>query len=304
MGRMKKQIIAFLLLMVIGAQMIAHFGYTKAEATEQKVIPDEAIRLRILANSDSEEDQALKRKVRDRVKAQIDAWVVNLKSIEDARRIIQSRLPELEKTVEQTLREEKSNQSFTVEFGKHIKFPTKVYGNFLYPAGEYEAVLVKLGKGEGANWWCVLFPPLCFLDFSSGTAVAQEDVQTASAAEKPAEEEQKEEARPEEKPKKTAAEKKNAEKEQPEQEERNTKELQAETENVTETEVKAKDIAESKVKEQASEPKKKEKEEAKEKSELEEADQKEQPKKIVVKEEEEPQVKFFIGEVFSSLFSK
>lgn len=304
MGRMKKQIIAFLLLMVIGAQMMAHFGYTTVEATEQKVIPDEAIRLRILANSDSEEDQALKRKVRDRVKAQIDTWVVDLKSIEDARRIIQSRLPELEKTVEQTLREEKSNQSFTVEFGKHIKFPTKIYGNFLYPAGEYEAVLVTLGKGEGANWWCVLFPPLCFLDFSSGTAVAQEDVKTASAAEKPAEEEQTEETKPGEKPKKTAAEKKNAEKEQPEQEEGNIKEIQAETKKIKETKVavKAKDIAESKAAEQASEPKKKK--EAKEKTELEEVDQKKQPKKIVVKEEEEPQVKFFIGEVFSSLFSK
>lgn len=302
MGRMKKQIIAFLLLMVIGAQMMTHFGYTKAEATEQKVIPDEAIRLRILANSDSEEDQALKRKVRDRVKAQIDAWVVNLTSIEDARHIIQSRLPELEKTVEQTLREEKSNQSFTVEFGKHIKFPTKVYGNFLYPAGEYEAVLVKLGKGEGANWWCVLFPPLCFLDFSSGTAVAQEDVQNvpAPAAEGAAEEKQTE-ARPEEKPKQTVAEQKNVAKEQPKQEERNIKKVQTEAKNITETEVKAKDVAQSKVDEQPSEPKK---EEAKEKSALEEVDQKEQSKKIVVKEEEEPQVKFFIVEAFSSLFSK
>lgn len=301
MERMKKQIIAFLLLMVIGAQMMTHFGYIKAEATEQKVIPDEAIRLRILANSDSEEDQALKRKVRDRVKAQIDTWVVNLKSIEDARHIIQSRIPELEKTVEQTLREEKSNQSFTVEFGKHIKFPTKVYGNFLYPAGEYEAVLVKLGKGEGANWWCVLFPPLCFLDFSSGTAVAQEDVQKTSApAEEPAEEKRTEEARPEEKPKKAVAEQKDAEKEKPKQEERNIKEIQAEAKNTTETEVKAKDIVESKVEEQASEP---EKEETKEKSALEEVDQKEQPKEIVVEEEKEPQVKFFIVEAFSSLFS-
>lgn len=302
MGRMKKQIIAFLLLMVIGAQMMTHFGYIKAEATEQKVIPDEAIRLRILANSDSEEDQALKRKVRDRVKAQIDAWVVNLKSIEDARHIIQSRLPELEKTVEQTLREEKSNQSFTVEFGKHIKFPTKVYGNFLYPAGEYEAVLVKLGKGEGANWWCVLFPPLCFLDFSSGTAVAQEDVQAAPApaAEVAVEEKKTEEARPEEKPKKTVAEQKNVEKEQPKQEESNMKEPKVEK-NITETEVKAKDAAESKAKEQSSEPKK---EETQEKLVLEEVDGKERPKKIVVQEEEEPQVKFFIVEVFSSLFSK
>lgn len=169
---MKKQVIAFLILLVIGAQLTAHFGYTKAEA---KVIPNEAIRLRILANSDSEKDQALKRKVRDQVKAQIDTWVADLTSIDDARLIIQSRIPELEQTVAQVLKEEGSKQSYKVEFGKHIKFPTKLYGNFLYPAGEYEAVLVTLGKGEGANWWCVLFPPLCFLDFSSGTAVRKEE---------------------------------------------------------------------------------------------------------------------------------
>ena len=52
-----------------------------------------------------------------------------------------------------------------MKFGKNVKFPTKVYGNFTYPAGEYEAVLITIGKGEGANWWCVLFPPMCFLRF-------------------------------------------------------------------------------------------------------------------------------------------
>ncbi len=155
----------------MGAQITAHFGYTKAQAN---TIPNDAIRLRILANSDSEQDQALKRKVRDRVKEQIDTWVADLRSVEEARVIIQSRTPQLEKTVAQVLKEEHSNQSYKVEFNTHISFPTKVYGNFIYPAGEYEAVLVTLGKGEGANWWCVLFPPLCFLDFGTGTAIQKE----------------------------------------------------------------------------------------------------------------------------------
>ena len=62
-----------------------------------------------------------------------------------------------------------------MKFSKNVKFPTKVYGNFIYPAGEYEAVLITIGEGEGANWWCVLFPPMCFLDFSSGTAVRKEE---------------------------------------------------------------------------------------------------------------------------------
>jgi stage II sporulation protein R len=62
-----------------------------------------------------------------------------------------------------------------VDFGQ-AEFPTKLYGQYLYPAGEYEAVIITLGEGDGANWWCVLFPPLCFLDFSNGTAVSQSPI--------------------------------------------------------------------------------------------------------------------------------
>ncbi|MBO9130086.1 stage II sporulation protein R [Bacillus sp. 165] len=180
---MKKQVITLLILMVIGTQFTVYFGYKKAEASNATVIPDEAIRLRILANSDSSADQALKRKVRDEVKEQIDGWVQDLTSFKEARQVIQDHLPEIERTVAQTLKKEGSNQTFTVKFGKHIKFPTKMYGNFIYPAGEYEAVLVTLGKGEGANWWCVLFPPLCFLDFSNGDAVKKERPKAVKAKE-------------------------------------------------------------------------------------------------------------------------
>ncbi|MGG3520602.1 stage II sporulation protein R [Bacillus pseudomycoides] len=172
---MKKQAIAYFLLLLIGAQLLVQFGYMKVDAKGKTVIPKEAVRLRILANSDSKEDQALKRKVRDEVKMQIDGWVADLKSFEDARRVIQSHIPEIEKTVANTLKREGSKESFQVTFSKNIKFPTKVYGNFIYPAGEYEAVLISIGKGEGANWWCVLFPPMCFLDFSSGSAVKKEE---------------------------------------------------------------------------------------------------------------------------------
>ena len=67
------------------------------------------------------------------------------------------------------------NQSVNVDFGQ-AEFPTKLYGQYLYPAGDYEAMIITLGEGEGANWWCVLFPPLCFLDFSNGTAVSQSPI--------------------------------------------------------------------------------------------------------------------------------
>lgn len=173
---MKKQTqaIIFMLLILIGANLIQIFDRAIVEAEGPVVIPDEAIRLRILANSDSNEDQALKRKVRDAVNAEITKWVEDLTSIEEARTLIDSRVPEIEKIAYQVLKQEGSNQSVNVDFD-NVNFPTKIYGNFIYPAGQYEAILISLGNGEGANWWCVLFPPLCFLDFSNGDAVKQVD---------------------------------------------------------------------------------------------------------------------------------
>ncbi len=159
--------------MLIGAN--SHLLIKETSAEGYQVIPDEAIRLRILANSDSKEDQALKRKVRDAVNAEITVWVAELTSIEAARELIQERLPEIEKIVARVLEEEKSNQNYSVDYGRNVQFPTKLYGQFLYPAGEYEAILISLGEAEGANWWCVLFPPLCFLDFSTGDAIEASD---------------------------------------------------------------------------------------------------------------------------------
>lgn len=136
------------------------------------MIPNEAIRLRILADSDSDKDQAIKRLVRDEVNKEITKWVEDLTSLDDARNIIKSKLPEIQAIAEEIVATEGSNQSVKTEFDK-VQFPTKLYGQFLYPAGEYEAILITLGEGEGANWWCVLYPPLCFLDFSNGEATSE-----------------------------------------------------------------------------------------------------------------------------------
>lgn len=170
------------------------------------MIPDEAIRLRILANSDSEEDQALKRKVRDAVNEEITVWVAELTSIEAARELIQERLPEIEKIVARVLEEEKSNQSYSVDYGRNVQFPTKLYGQFLYPAGEYEAILISLGEAEGANWWCVLFPPLCFLDFSTGDAIEASDEEGTDVAMEQEEQEVEKEDKQDKKDKKENAE--------------------------------------------------------------------------------------------------
>lgn len=167
---MKKQAIIYFLLLIIGANIQILYTNQKVEATEPMVIPDEAIRLRILANSDSKKDQHVKRLIRDEVNAQITTWVQELTSVEDARDVIKSNLPTLEAIAKKVMKEQGMDQIIHVDFGK-VSFPTKLYGQLLYPAGEYEAVLITLGEGEGANWWCVLFPPMCFLDFSNGEAI-------------------------------------------------------------------------------------------------------------------------------------
>jgi stage II sporulation protein R len=163
--------LAYILILAIGTIVSLYIPKNEVTASESLVIPNEAIRLRILANSDAEEDQVLKRLVRDEVNANITNWVQELTNIENARDLLQSKLPEVQAIAEMVVKREGSTQSVQVEFGK-VQFPTKLYGQFLYPAGEYEAILITLGEGKGANWWCVLFPPLCFLDFSNGVAVS------------------------------------------------------------------------------------------------------------------------------------
>lgn len=178
----KKIVRLYLIILSIGTILSLYIPKSEVVADEPVVIPNEAIRLRILANSDSETDQAIKRLIRDAVNEEITEWVEELTSIEEARSLIRSRLPKIQQIVEKVLEEEQVNQPVKIDFGK-VDFPTKLYGQYLYPAGEYEAILITLGDGEGANWWCVLFPPLCFLDFSNGVAVSdgveEEDVQVS-----------------------------------------------------------------------------------------------------------------------------
>jgi stage II sporulation protein R len=171
---MKKKTIvwAYLIVLSLGTILSLYIPKNEVTAKEAVTIPGEAIRLRILANSDKGSDQELKRQVRDAVNAKITVWVQDLTSIDDARSVIKSRLPEIQATAESVVKQKGANQAVKVKFDK-VQFPTKLYGEFLYPAGEYEAILITLGEGKGANWWCVLFPPLCFLDFSNGIAVNQ-----------------------------------------------------------------------------------------------------------------------------------
>lgn len=168
-------IISLILICLVGWNK--HDQAVEAGEEDYQVIPDDAIRLRILANSDNEADQQLKHVVRDRVNEQVTEWVAEITDIEEARRLIQENLPEIEAIIHEVIEENGTENDFSVEYGSNISFPMKLYGNYLYPAGEYEAILITLGEGNGSNWWCVLFPPLCFLDFSFGTTVEAKDLE-------------------------------------------------------------------------------------------------------------------------------
>lgn len=141
-------------------------------------IPEESIRLRILANSDSAQDQALKREIRDAIIARMQEWVVGPHSLDEARAVVSAHLPEFDKLVGEMIASRGYNYPHKVDLGV-VPFPTKMYGNDVYPAGDYEALRVVIGSGEGQNWWCVLFPPLCFVDSVSGEAVASAAVVVA-----------------------------------------------------------------------------------------------------------------------------
>lgn len=131
--------------------------------TSASIIPEEAIRLRVIPNSNSEYDQNIKIKVRDTIQSELYNLLKDTKGIEEARNKIQDELTTLNQRVETTLNNEQYQEGYQVHFGRNY-FPEKTYKGIRYDEGYYESLVVTLGKGEGDNWWCVLFPPLCILE--------------------------------------------------------------------------------------------------------------------------------------------
>ncbi len=137
---------------------------TKAYSeTIQEGIASEVIRFHVLANSDSKEDQALKLKVRDAILDQFSYKFDGSKDIAQSRKIIQENLSAIERCARDVIEREGYTYGVKASLSKSI-FPTKQYANVKFPPGEYEALRVVIGEGKGKNWFCVMFPPLCFVD--------------------------------------------------------------------------------------------------------------------------------------------
>ena len=153
----KKQAeLALLLGMAISVFCAGFCGF----AEDYDNITDTVFRLHILANSDSEADQALKLKVRDAVLEKSAYLFENNASAEESARAAEEHLDEIRQTAEQVISENGSDYSVNCEVTE-MYFDNRVYGTVTMPAGEYTALRITIGEAQGKNWWCVMFPPLC-----------------------------------------------------------------------------------------------------------------------------------------------
>ncbi len=130
---------------------------------EALTIPKEAIRIRVIADNNSIESQNEKKYVSKNLEEFLNNLLKDVKDIKKARKLIKNNLDNIHKNIEKSLKDLKSKTKFKVNFGQN-KFPKKEFKGVIYKSGEYESLVVTLGNGNGDNWWCVLFPPLCLVD--------------------------------------------------------------------------------------------------------------------------------------------
>lgn len=131
---------------------------------ESIIIPNAAIRVRVIANSNNTYDLEAKENLRQDLEKKIYSLLKDITNIEEARKILTSNVKNIEIEVEENFKKQNYNNSYKVEYGLNY-FPEKEFKGIIYQEGYYESLVVTIGRGEGNNWWCVLYPPLCLLDF-------------------------------------------------------------------------------------------------------------------------------------------
>ncbi len=158
-----KMIITLSFLLFIYTSICA-FSYAEYISTD---ISNSVFRLHVLANSDSKEDQDLKYKVRDNLLNYMNSICNNCSNKEEAINLVEKNKNNFKQIALDTIHNEGYNYEVNINIG-NFEFPTKTYGDISLPSGFYDALRVEIGKAQGQNWWCVMFPPLCFVDVSSG----------------------------------------------------------------------------------------------------------------------------------------
>lgn len=151
---MKKLILIIILIITI---------ITLNQKQEELIIPKEAIRFRVIANSNNITDQNTKLLIRNTIQKHIQEDLKESNSIKQSRTIIQNKVNNYENIIKETLNKNNIETDFSINYGMNY-FPEKIYKGVKYEEGYYESLVINLGSANGNNWWCVLFPPLCLLE--------------------------------------------------------------------------------------------------------------------------------------------
>jgi stage II sporulation protein R len=165
---MRKPVI-YILVLALATCII----YTLPSGGSPQPATDGLLRLHVIANSDSPEDQELKLRVKDRIVSEIGGLVSEMKTKEEILEFLQRNMRYIEDTAAREVKDANKEYGVKAEVG-YFAFPTKSYGSLALPAGEYQALRIVLGEGGGANWWCVMFPPLCFVDTKNAVALERD----------------------------------------------------------------------------------------------------------------------------------
>ena len=144
---------------VIVVLFLVSLAFIFSNHDEEIIIPNNAIRFRVIANSDSVEDQMKKMEIKSAVENKVYALINGENNAIEVRNIIEDNMDTIKDIVEEY------NVPYNINYGNNY-FPSKTYKGIMYPAGNYESLVITLGDGVGANFWCVLFPPLCLIDNS------------------------------------------------------------------------------------------------------------------------------------------
>lgn len=170
-------VVIIFIVFVVGVGIIGERRTAMAETDEKEIsieeISSKLIRFHVIANSDSEEDQTLKLKVRDKVLEYIQPLLKDSKDIEESREILKREDAKIIQIANNVIIDNGYDYCVESTLDKEY-FPVKTYGNITLPQGEYEAYRIIIGTGEGQNWWCVMFPPICFVDITKGDIAYEE----------------------------------------------------------------------------------------------------------------------------------
>ncbi len=164
MKKFKIKYVLILLILFTLYLFVCAYSYVNAVSTH---ISDSVFRLHVIANSDSNQDQELKYVVRDNLLKYMNSITKDYSSKQDIIRVANENIDTFYSIAKQTILDSGFDYDVNIEIG-NFYFPTKNYGDISLPSGNYDSLKIEIGKASGQNWWCVMFPPLCFVDVSSG----------------------------------------------------------------------------------------------------------------------------------------